>query len=121
MSDSWGAVHKAALANNGMVFVFSNSQYCTVKFGVMKDSSKICGRIEVDVNGQKGPNRNGRDLFGFAVINNPQGSYKLIPAGTPNEDSSSFYWRCVTARDTATYWESYGCAYYMLHDFAPIE
>lgn len=46
--------------------------------------SKICGYLDVDINGRKGPNREGRDVFFFYITNGngPQ----LYPIGGPDDD-----------------------------------
>jgi len=43
-----------------------------------------CGAISIDVNGFKGPNRWGRDIFVFIIVNKPQNSQfvGLIPYGS---------------------------------------
>ena len=48
-------------------------------------SAGICGGILVDINGSTGPNMLGKDLFGFNIVQNSDGTYSLIPVGSPND------------------------------------
>ena len=52
-----------AILKNGMTFRFHDNNTCPT-------SSDVCGMIDVDVNGFKGPNKYGKDIFLFNVYPN---------------------------------------------------
>jgi prepilin-type N-terminal cleavage/methylation domain-containing protein len=61
------------------------------------DGSYGCGHLFIDVNGFKGPNIMGRDIFTIQVNAN-----KAVPDGAP--DSHNYTWHCEGN------WEGFGCA-----------
>lgn len=62
---------------DGMMYIFDDKIYCSNKGLSPDDRSKCLGRFVVDVNGKKGPNQYGIDIFFFALV-----KYKgIVPAG----------------------------------------
>lgn len=62
---------------DGMMYIFDDKTYCSTKGLSPDDTSKCLGRFVVDVNGKKGPNQYGIDIFFFALV-----KYKgIVPAG----------------------------------------
>jgi len=55
------------------------------------DCSPICGMISVDINGFKGPNVIGKDLFMITIYEN-----KLVPFGAPGYYGDSWAWSNCT-------------------------
>ena len=53
--------------SDGMQIALGGSVNCTASTHFNNGAGKICGRINVDVNGEKGPNKLGRDLFWFSI------------------------------------------------------
>jgi len=74
----------AFITTDGMIFLIdSNEDNCPVgggaSTGATGDLEQMCGLLTVDMNGYKGPNNVGRDIFGF-YITNGRGP-KLYPYG----------------------------------------
>ena len=63
---SSGATTPGFILNNGTLLYFSSLDgNCTNKFGYT--DYYYCARIDVDVNGFKGPNKIGKDIFGMYI------------------------------------------------------
>ena len=71
---------------DGMIYVYGADQ-CSGKDFTDNDTSLCLGRFAVDVNGEKGPNIHGKDIFFFGLIRG-QG---VLPAGGYNNSAD-----CVT-------------------------
>ena len=68
------------IINNGTyISLDMDSKHCTV----ILDGMLYCGKIVVDVNGAKGPNIEGKDIFGAYILKN-----SIIPVGKPGSDYS---------------------------------
>ncbi len=61
-------------------------------WGTSKPLGAVCGRITVDVNGPKSPNKSGFDQFGFYLTN-----YGIVPVGTQAESEHAFEKFCNQA------------------------
>jgi len=73
-------IDSSAILNNGTILQFISSENCT-QYGV-----NACGRIFIDINGQKGPNMWAKDMYVFYVVRkNGDGVYSIFPAGTQND------------------------------------
>ncbi|MDD3013245.1 MAG: prepilin-type N-terminal cleavage/methylation domain-containing protein [Candidatus Gastranaerophilales bacterium] len=74
-------VDRASVLNNGTLLSFSNSPTCS------NYNINACGSIQIDINGRKGPNMSGKDLFYFWVIRETptSGNYSILPGGSPND------------------------------------
>lgn len=72
-----------AILNDGTFVLFSyednNCASGAPPNGGYEGLTNVCGWITVDVNGMKGPNTVGRDIFGMWLLDN-----KVIPFGTAN-------------------------------------
>lgn len=68
--------------NDGMIYVFSKSQ-CAGKNFTPDDTKNCLGRFAVDVNGEKGPNTHGKDIFFFGLIRGTG----ILPAGSSDNSS----------------------------------
>jgi len=75
LSDNSGLV----LNNGTYISLDMDSKHCTV----ILDGMLYCGKIVVDVNGAKGPNIEGKDIFGAYILKN-----SIIPVGKPGSDYS---------------------------------
>lgn len=79
LDSSWnGSFGKAILTDGTMVAVDIFSPSCSDTSGT--SSLKICGDIEIDINGAKGPNTWGRDFFWFWIT-----STGIYPFGSDND------------------------------------
>lgn len=88
---------------NGVLLRFS---YLSINcIGSSVPTNDSCGEIYIDVNGFKGPNKVGRDIFGLSVLNSgatkPFGSQGDIYFNDPTVNScdsaaypSTFGWSC---------------------------
>lgn len=64
------ATHYKFMTNDGMSMAIVNySTNCTTTSGTGPLASSVCAIFSIDVNGAKGPNRNGRDNFAFRLVN----------------------------------------------------
>lgn len=70
----------AVLADGSYILFYSGSTDCNVSRGSSKALNNYCGNIEFDINGKKGPNQYGLDIFVLYIT-----KYGLIPAGTKEE------------------------------------
>ena len=77
------SINSAAALNNGTLIKFESGGNCN-NFVPLN----VCGYMWVDINGQKGPNMWGKDLYFFYVARK-NGYYSLLPAGTQNDTSYS--------------------------------
>ena len=68
---------KAVITPDGIMYAVAQRGGITT-FGLSsEDGGNVIGRIFVDVNGQKGPNKFGRDTFAFFILT----SKGIVPAG----------------------------------------
>lgn len=75
---------KSIITADGQILTFATS--FGASFGLSAEDNTNCvGRIAIDVNGHKGPNITGRDLFLFYVINGKG----IVPAGAENTSTCS--------------------------------
>lgn len=85
---------KAVVASDGQAFLFSVN---TGKYGIsQEDEEAYIGRILVDVNGHKNPNKLGYDTFAFYLIDKKG----IIPAGNDStancsKSASTPGWACT--------------------------
>jgi len=95
----WG---KAILADGTMLWIWDNESNCTTianGTGTGPLANNTCGTIGIDLNGDKGPNKLGRDVFAFWITKTG-----IYPMGSYNDG----YNDCNTAAD------GNGCAYKVL-------
>lgn len=67
--------------------------------------SNVCGEIDVDINGDKLPNRVGKDFFVFYYT-----KYGIVPAGT--KDDTSMYALSIDCKPTSV---GFGCAGWVIY------
>jgi len=82
---------------DGTGFLISNMQNnCTLNYSTNKtyNTTQVCGAINVDVNGRKGPNNKGMDVFVF-YITNGKGPMLYPTGGVDDGCTSSWcgYWQ----------------------------
>ncbi|MBQ3641581.1 type II secretion system protein [bacterium] len=70
------------VSNDGISYGWYKEIWCTGKGFVPSDERNCIGRFIVDVNGQNPPNKFGRDVYFFGVINNKG----IVPAGEYRAD-----------------------------------
>ena len=76
----------ALITSDGVIYTFGD--FDSSVFGILdEDKNAYIGRFWVDVNGQKGPQTYGKDLFAFVLI---QGK-GVLPAGYGNTDTCNKY------------------------------
>lgn len=75
-------------------------------------NKEIYSEIRVDVNGPKGPNAFGRDLFVLTILLNPDKSLSVAPAGLPGDAN----YTCTPGASQIYGLGSNGCAYYAIND-----
>jgi len=63
----------------------------TFSNGVTGNMTQVCGRVLVDVNGQKGPNYYGRDIFSFWLTNG-KGAILYPGSGADDKYNGTNYW-----------------------------
>ncbi len=67
--------------NNGTLLEIINFPGCAY------NGINACGHILADINGQKGPNMWGKDLYAFWIVKkNGIGKYSILPSGTKGEN-----------------------------------
>lgn len=103
--DSWP---RAILANGTLIAFEYNNINCDNNDYIRNGENMLCSKLHVDINGFKGPNTLGRDLFEFWVIKDgliPDGAFGTTGYTADWNDSAS---RCA---DTSTDPNSgHGCA-----------
>lgn len=67
------------LNNGAMVVIDLESITCEDTYSINDDD---CGSIKIDVNGEKGPNTIGKDIFGLLVLRNGN----ILPRGSQGDD-----------------------------------
>jgi prepilin-type N-terminal cleavage/methylation domain-containing protein len=104
---NWGTVggtDSSAMLNNGILIYFNTYADCGQR-GV-----SACGEMWIDINGRKGPNKWGKDMYIFYVVHpNGTGPYTAFPSGTSG-DISYTTGSCLSSNS------GYGCAYPRLTD-----
>lgn len=78
--------YKFITADGMSVLIGSTATDCTTDKGNRSLDGTVCGSIVVDLNGLSSPNKAGRDVFGFYIVNNGA----LYPVG--GQDRSSYSW-----------------------------
>ena len=113
------------VTEDGMIFMTSSGLYINNEDGTSADN---VGPLIVDVNGTKGPNKWGRDLFPFIITeqnikNTPAGT--VIPYGSKlhdDLDSYSQYWKdgnkCTAETITQNPWDGWSCTGRVLEEDA---
>lgn len=62
---------KATLADGMIMSIYDTTQNCTTDYSTANSGPlyNVCGTVYVDINGQKGPNQEGRDMFTWYITN----------------------------------------------------
>lgn len=95
---------KARLADGSIMFICIHSATCDKVVGSSEELKNVCGTIDVDINGNKGPNQYGVDEFPFWMTKT-----SVIPLGT--EDTTDEVYGIQTCKTTST---GYGCPAWVL-------
>ncbi len=75
-----------AVLNDGMIERMGNiSDDCSYVRGTSPALQNVCGEVSVDVNGNKGPNRDGYDVFYFHIT-----KFGVVPFGGINDSVNPF-------------------------------
>ena len=85
------------------------SPQCNRNLGTSTALQNICGEFFVDVNGKKGPNATGKDVFMFYYT-----KYGVTPVGTKEETNATFETKCN--RKIADKLNGYGCAAWVIYN-----
>lgn len=106
----WGwpstdATCAAAELNNGNLVCFYNYNNCTGN-GYFPNA---CGDVEIDINGKKGPNMIGKDLFDFWIMRQGENKgYIIVPVGVQGDTFAGLPNGCTSGSTSIT--TSAGCA-----------
>jgi len=98
--DDWSQAEmpNSFITTDGMAFLIvsyrTNCSDAGWSANITEDMTQLCGYIIVDVNGSKGPNNYGRDIFRFWITNG-RGS-KLYPYGGA-DDAAHGHWNANPA------------------------
>jgi hypothetical protein len=83
-----GSSYKGAMIlSDGSLLDFENCDFQNCGIGA---TNNICGLVHIDVNGRKGPNAWGKDIFGIYILKN-----RILPFGSVNAVFSSDYLGCT--------------------------
>jgi prepilin-type N-terminal cleavage/methylation domain-containing protein len=88
-----GEIAGAALLNNGQLIRFFSYDNCNY-YGV-----NACGDIHIDINGKKGPNMVGKDLY-FFYITYKNGVYSVIPGGALGDTRNTLTDGCTSGSNS---------------------
>ena len=86
--------YPAAILSDGAFVNFYSQTNCNRTNGTI---TGICGYFCVDVNGAKGPNMEGVDLFYAWIVKDNNGNYVLTPVGSQGDSYSCFAGSGATA------------------------
>lgn len=92
------AAYKFITADGSSIYIADTANDCSSNFGP-NSMGQVCGYVIFDINGLKGPNNFGRDIFQFYITSNSM----LYPYGGKlhNISGTSYYWKdqgaCVPA------------------------
>lgn len=93
---NWGgtfniSIDMAAILSNGSLLYFQSYNSCTM------NGLNVCGYIDIDINGTKGPNMWGKDLYEFYIARQvpTNGVYSLLPAGNNGDIQNPASTTCV--------------------------
>lgn len=87
--DSTKYFAKAQLADGTIFFIDVHNISCNANYGISKKLQNVCGTINVDINGFKPPNQNGRDKFIFWYT-----KYGIEPLGSAMETTNNNFDSC---------------------------
>lgn len=107
--DSNNGYAKAKLADGSLISIITYDD-CTWQMGSSLLSQEVCGEVEVDINGFKGPNQYGTDTFIFTI-----GKNGIAPVGTKLDDPDNAYPFDSNCKDKTTQ-EGYGCAAWVIYN-----
>lgn len=101
-----------AITPNNMNYAFINvSKNCTSGLYTENSVAKSCGEIYVDLNGFKGPNTFGKDIFNFLVTRE-----KIVPQGMEGTNTYTSDWAtCNPAQDRGG-WGGIACTYRIIKE-----
>lgn len=104
----YNVLPSVTLANGSILSaVWVHSLTCVAQKGNSPALKNVCGSIAVDINGLKGPNQTGVDVFDFWLT-----KYGIIPVGSALETVVNFNSYCRD-KDTQT---GDGCAAWVLYN-----
>lgn len=89
---------KARLADGSFIYLYVQSANCSTNNGNNSALQHICADIDIDINGSKGPNRVGVDVFYFWITREG-----VIPFGT-KDDTAYPLSGCYTFGHACTAW-----------------
>lgn len=84
---------KAQLVDGTILYVFSFGSCSNVR-GLSAPLQNVCGAYSVDINGIKGPNQLGKDLFEFYLTRDG-----IIPRGVAQDTTTPFDTTCASGND----------------------
>lgn len=85
------SIYKLQLPDGMIIAGVPYSGDCTANGGTSTQlNNALCGGFDVDINGFKGPNTGGKDVFAFYLT-----KYGIIPCGTQSDTSQAFSATCL--------------------------
>lgn len=88
---------KMRLADGSSIAFTQIEGNCTQDWGGSHYLHDVCGLINIDINGNKRPNKYGEDMFGFAFTMNG-----IIPLGTPMQDQYGYSDLCDNSLNSSS-------------------
>lgn len=95
------------LSDGTAVNIAVHSPLCKANFGSSITLQNVCASADIDINGSKGPNQMGRDVFTFWFT-----KYGVLPLGTPADTSGYRFDQTCKYR---TNQKGYGCAAWVIY------
>lgn len=96
------------LSDGSILSYFVESENCTGNWGNTKELKSVCAELHVDINGKKGPNIAGEDIFHFYLT-----KYGIVPFGVP-EATRLFEGHCN--KKINYFPNGWGCAAWVIHN-----
>lgn len=101
-------IPKVRLSDGTLLAGYGNSATCSQSFGPTQALSNTCAEYYVDVNGDKGPNQWGRDMFVFFLT-----KYGIIPVGTEPQNAWYRFPNDCADKTTGLGW---GCTAWIIYN-----
>lgn len=112
-TEFWTFSNKILLADGtSIVDVTIANPNCKSIFGTSTALQNVCGELFVDINGKKGPNATGKDVFLFYFTK----SGYVIPKGTAEEFERGSSFSHLCNRKTTDRLNGYGCTAWVMYN-----
>lgn len=103
---------KLVLADGTLIYLRQWMADCSWNWGTTPSMQNICGMFDMDINGFKGPNQEGVDLFMFLFTKT-----RIVPSGTQDQTGYPFSNFCNLSKTTTASWANgSSCAAWVLYN-----